>query len=166
MIHLYLILSLLFSQVAVMSPFIVEGPSMLPTMSEGDVFFLNGAAYANATPQRGDVVVFVDDRDTDYLYVKRVVGLPGERIHVTTTGIYLETDGRRKEILEPYVAHAEENGNFASAGYKDELFVVPRDKYFVLGDNRSHSLDSRTFLHPFIPIANIRGKYIFTLLKT
>jgi signal peptidase I len=146
---------------------------MLPTLHSGDVFVLNGAAYSAAKPERGDIVVFFEDDEPDYFYVKRVIGLPGERLHVTTKGIYLEEGVAKKELPEPYLAHAAESGgadaggaakDYTRKGYTDELFIVPKDKYFVLGDNRAHSLDSRSFIDPFIPLNNIKGKYIFTLL--
>jgi signal peptidase I len=161
--NLFLILSFLFSQLPAFSPFMVDGPSMLPNMNSGDIFLLNGDAYVSEKPARGDVVVFYEEGEPDYFYVKRILGLPGERLHVTSKGIYVEEGLKRAEIPEPYLAHAADADN-SLKGYKDELFIVPKDKYFVLGDNRAHSLDSRSFIQPFIPIGNIKGKYILTLL--
>jgi len=173
--NFFLILSFFAAKLAVFSPFMVDGPSMLPTLHSGDIFVLDKAAYEETKPLRGDIVVFFESDKPDYFYVKRVIGLPGERLHVTSKGIYLEEGIARKEIPESYLAHAEDTDgavnpadaaakNYSLRGYKDELFIVPKDKYFVLGDNRAHSLDSRSFIYPFIPKQNIKGKYIFTLL--
>jgi signal peptidase I len=162
--NLFLIITVLFSRLVSLSPFLVDGPSMLPTLNDGDLFILNAAAYAEADPQRGDIVVFSDEKDPEYFYVKRIVGLPGERLHVTLDGIFMEEMGEQKELAEPYLAHAAEDRSYALNGYRDEVFAVPEDKYFVLGDNRSHSLDSRSFPYPFIPKTLIKGKYLFTLL--
>jgi len=165
MINLILLLSLFVAKLSMFSPFLVDGPSMQPTLQSGDVFILNKDAYAVSQPKRGDIVVFFESDSPDYLYVKRVIGLPDERLHVTSTGIYIEDGINRKQIVEPYIAQPGESANFALNGYKDEVFIVPKDKYFVMGDNRGHSFDSRSFFYPFVPKEDIKGEYIFTLLE-
>jgi signal peptidase I len=147
------------------SPFIVAGGSMLPTLHDGEVFVLDEGVFLSSEPKRGDVVVFADSKKPDYLYIKRVIGLPGERLHVTNDGIFVEENGAKKELTESYLAHAEDQSkNYSRAGYRDEIYVVPSDKYFVLGDNRGRSLDSRSFTYPFIPKSMIKGKYLFTIM--
>jgi len=163
MLNLIFIISFLFTRITAFSPFLVSGPSMLPTLHDGDIFILNQKAFAGEDPQRGDVVVFSDEKKPDYYYVKRIVGLPGERLHVTRDGIYVEKKGIKEELPEPYLAHAAGDKDYALKNYTDEVFVVPPEKYFVLGDNRQHSLDSRSFTYPFISIDRIKGKYSFTL---
>ena len=164
MLNLISLITAIFTALVPLSPFLVDGPSMLPTLNDGDLFILDSRAYASAEPQRGDIVVFSDEKDPDYYYVKRIVGLPGERLHVTQDGIYVEDKGVKEDLPEPYLAHAAGDKNYAMDGYEDEVFAVPGDKYFVLGDNRSHSLDSRSFAYPFIPKTLIKGKYLFTLI--
>jgi signal peptidase I len=167
------------SRLMAFTPFIIDGPSMEPTLNSGDFIVLDSVAYKQAEPARGDVVVFSFEKEPLYFYVKRIVGLPGERVHVTSDGIYFEAaDGAKKELLEPYLVHAQgedpangaenpaggENAkNFALRGFKDQIFVVPSGKYLVLGDNRSHSLDSRSFIYPFIAKDRVKGKYVFTI---
>jgi len=165
MMNLIIILSLLVAKLSIFSSFLVEGPSMQPTLRNGDIFILNKDAYATSRPKRGDIVVFFKGDDPDYLYVKRVIGLPGERLHVTSTGIYLEDGIKKKFLVEPYLAADDGAAKVMMKGYTDELFIVPKDKYFVMGDNRGHSFDSRLFLDPFVPKEDIKGKYIFTLLS-
>jgi signal peptidase I len=164
MMNLFAIIAALLTGLIPLSPFLVEGPSMLPTLHDGDLFILDSRAYEESEPARGDIVVFSDEKDKEYYYVKRVVGLPGERLHVTDNGILVEREGINMELPEPYLAHAAEDKNYALNGFKDEVFLVPADKYFVLGDNRAHSLDSRSFAYPFIPKTLIKGKYLFTLI--
>jgi signal peptidase I len=165
MITIAILLSILISNLPSYTPFMVEGPSMLPTLHDGEMFILDEGIYKQSEPERGEIVIFYDDKKPDYFYIKRVMGLPGERIHVTSKGIYLEEKGVLQELIEPYLAHAEDNKNYSLKGYKDQIFVVPEGKYFVLGDNRQHSLDSRSFIYPFIPKERIKGKYLFTLLN-
>jgi signal peptidase I len=138
---------------------------MLPTLHDGEIFVLDEGAYKNDEPKRGDIVVFSESKKPDYFYIKRVIGLPGEHLDVTSDGIFIEEKGSKTELAESYLAHAEDqNKNYALGGYKNEIYYVPNDKYFVLGDNRSHSLDSRSFIYPFIPKEMIKGKYLFTLI--
>jgi signal peptidase I len=154
-------------RLAYTTPFLVQGPSMEPTVHNGTLFALDTLAYRLGFPERGDIVVFHFEDDPDYFYVKRIVGLPGERVHVATDGVYLEDQGGLKsKLLEPYLANAASSatGKSLKNGYKDETFVVPPGKYMVMGDNRADSLDSRFFKHPFIPREDIQGKYLFTLL--
>ncbi len=159
-----LLLSMLLSRLFTFSPFLVEGPSMLPTLNDGEVFVLDEGAYSESGPKRGDIVVFSDSKKPDYLYIKRVIGLPGERVHVTDNGIFIEENGTKRELAESYLAHAEDDKNYSLKGYRDEVYVVPQDKYFVMGDNRARSLDSRSFAYPFIYDDMIKGKYLFSLI--
>lgn len=164
MLDIFFLISFFIIKLSVLSPFMVSGPSMLPTLHDGDVIVLNSRAYGSEEPVRGDVVVFSDEKKSDYYYVKRIVGLPGERLHITPDGIYVERSGAKEVLPEPYLAHAAENNDFSLKGYEDELYIVPPGKYFVLGDNRQHSLDSRSFIYPFISKDRIKGKYLFTIL--
>jgi signal peptidase I len=165
MISAAFIIASLVMRLMTFSPYLVEGPSMEPTLHSGELFILDQEAYKKADPQRGDIVVFSDPDKPDYFYVKRILGLPEERLHVTDKGLYIENHGKTEELPEPYLANAGGiSKSYALDGYRDEIFAVPDGKYFVMGDNRSHSLDSRSFIYPFIPKENIKGKYLFTLI--
>ncbi len=158
----YAILKTLF-----FSPFLVEGDSMLPTLQSGEIFLVDRMTYRVQDPARHDVVVFSLDEDPGYFYVKRILGLPGDRIHLEKDGVYLldPQSGVRRKIGEPYVMPTKlTNERFLSD--ENELgqdFTVPDGKYFVLGDNREHSRDSRFFQHPFIPREHIVGKFGFEI---
>ncbi len=114
----------------------VKGVSMSPTLIAGDLFMLNRFAYLTREPQRGELVV-LKDPETGELIVKRIVGLPCETVVMQNDIAYI--NGRR--LPEPYASRPTrvDRSQFGKAT------VIPRDCYFVLGDNRMRSLDSRTF---------------------
>jgi signal peptidase I len=87
---------------------------MLPTLHDGEIFVLDEGAYKNDEPKRGDIVVFSESKKPDYFYIKRVIGLPGEHLDVTSDGIFIEEKGSKTELAESYLAHAEDqNKNYA-----------------------------------------------------
>lgn len=149
------------------SPFLVEGDSMLPNLQNGEVFFVDRISYQESDPKRDDIVVFSLDEDQGYFYVKRVIGLPGDKIHLEKDGVYLvdPQSGVRKKLHEPYLMpDPHPSAQFLSD--ENELgqdFTVPEGKYFVLGDNRERSKDSRFFKEPFIPRDHIVGKFGFEI---
>jgi len=116
-------------------PVRVEGTSMLPRLEDHDRLFINKFVYRISSIHRGDVVVFHYPRDPEKSYIKRVIGLPGDRISIERGRVYL--NGRM--LREPYVP--EEYRDLRSMA---EL-VVPEDSYFMMGDHRSISSDSREF---------------------
>lgn len=111
----------------------VSGPSMSPHVSSGEFVVINTLAYRLHTPARGDIVTFRHDGATPELYIKRVIGLPGDRIRIERGVVYVN-DAR---LNEPYVQFADERSEAES--------TVPPDDVYVLGDNRAVSEDSRAF---------------------
>lgn len=122
------------------SPFVTAHGSMRPTLRSGDVLLVDRLTPAVTGFRRGDLVVFVPpglgERDVERVYVKRVVGLPGE--HVVVLGGHVWVDGL--PVAEPYVP-----GSPPELGPAEADVVVPAGMLFVLGDNRGHSYDSRGF---------------------
>ena len=114
----------------------VKGASMFPTLASGDRFLLNRFTYLTREPQRGELVVLKDPQDGE-LIVKRIIALPNETVVMQNDAAYV--NGRR--MIEPY-ASVSTRPDISPMG---QSVVVPRDCYFVLGDNRSRSLDSRVF---------------------
>ena len=111
----------------------VDGLSMEPRVQAGEIVLINTLAYRFGTVRRGDVIAFRHDAPTAETYIKRVVGLPGERVEVRE-GVVL-VDGR--ELAEPYV-------QFRDARSAPAV-TVPPHAYYVLGDNRAESDDSRNW---------------------
>jgi signal peptidase I len=116
-------------------PVKVEGTSMQPELRDQDRLFVNKFAYNFEKISRGDVVVFYYPRDTSKSYIKRVIALPGDNIRIDDGHLYV--NGMRVE--EPYVpARFRDTRSMAD-------MVVPAGEYFVMGDHRSISSDSREF---------------------
>ena len=116
-------------------PVRVEGTSMLPRLEDHDRLFINKFVYHIESIQHGDIVVFHYPRDPEKSYIKRVIGLPGDRIGIEDGHVWLNG----KELAEAYVPD-----RFRDGRSMPEL-VVPDDAYFVMGDHRSISSDSREF---------------------
>ena len=167
---------------------VVSG-SMMPTLQIGDILLVNKTCYglllpfsnkkilATGLPQRGDIVLFVYPQDKHQVYLKRIIGLPGDT--VLLKGHFLSVNGRKivtrpncirkknavdhkgyhtcegEEILSGRVHAVVFDGN-ALTNTETRRFEVPAGKYFVLGDNRDHSFDSRTW--GFVPDENLIGR--------
>jgi signal peptidase I len=116
-------------------PVRVEGTSMLPRLEDHDRLFINKFVYRISSIHRGDVVVFHYPRDPEKSYIKRVIALPGDRIFIERGRVFV--NGRL--LHEPYVP--EEYRDTRSMAET----VVPEDAYFMMGDHRSISSDSREF---------------------
>jgi len=128
--------SYLFFSRLVVTAVEVKGVSMSPTLIAGDLFMLNRFAYLTREPQRGELVV-LKDPETGDLIVKRIVGMPCETVVMQNDIAYI--NGKR--LPEPYATRLTrmDRSQFSKAT------VIPRGYYFVLGDNRTRSFDSRAF---------------------
>ncbi len=113
--------------------YIVDGPSMQPTLYTNEYILVDKSAYFFSSPQRGDVVVFHYPLDPKVDYVKRVIGVPGDTVTVAANGV-VTVDG--VTLTEPYV-------NDLDNPYPPETITLQPGQYFVLGDNRGDSSDSR-----------------------
>lgn len=114
----------------------VEGSSMEPTLSNGDNLIVDKLSYRFREPRRFDVIVFPDERETDKYYVKRIIGLPGETVQIDENGcIYING----KELEESFGLEM-----IRDAGSAKEGILLGEDEYFVMGDNRNNSKDSRS----------------------
>jgi len=123
---------------------VVRGSSMSPGIHDGDRILVNHLSYLFEDVHRGDIVVLQYPLDPSLDYIKRVIGLPGDEIRIDAHGV--RVNGQRLD--EPYVATQDSRAELVSR--------VEPDHYFVLGDNRPHSSDSREFGQ--VPRENLRGK--------
>lgn len=122
----------------VAQPFIVDGASMLPTFETGQYLIVDELSYELGNPERGDVVIFKYPKDTSKYFIKRIIGLPGETINIREGLVYIKTATSTNEFLlnEPYLENSRKR--------VDNMEITLSDaEYFVLGDNRLSSLDSR-----------------------
>lgn len=116
------------------------GPSMNPTLESGDAFLLNKFIYKISEVKRGDIIVFNYD-DTKYL-VKRVIGLPGEKVEYRNNILYIND----KPFVEDFLSDDTITNDFTMEDIKNTLdSKIPEEMYLVLGDNRTDSMDSRDF---------------------
>jgi signal peptidase I len=138
-----LALILFFGVQTVIESRVVEGSSMEVSLHDGQRLIVVKAAYWFGEPQRGDVVIFTHPLDTERTLVKRVIGLPGEQIEIKDYIVYI--DG--SPLQEPYI-----KGITSSMSITE----VPEGFYFVMGDNRQSSSDSRSW--GLLPEGNIIGR--------
>ena len=129
------LLTAVFFIVFLYQPVKVEGTSMLPGLEDQERIFVNKFVYHLEPISRGDVIVFRYPRDTSKSYIKRVIGVAGDRIRIVDGLVYVNG----KPLTEDYVPQAYTDWRSAPE------FTVPQDQYFVLGDHRNLSEDSRIF---------------------
>ena len=113
----------------------MQESSMEPTLQTGETFFINKLAYKLKGPKRGDMIAFTKDgKDDAAIHIKRVIGLPGETIQIKDGEVYIDGKKYKEEIKVD---------KMTNPGLADEGITLKNDEYFVLGDNRNHSSDSR-----------------------
>jgi len=140
----------------VAQPFIVSGASMVPTFDNGQYLIVDELSYRLDDPQRGDVIIFHPPGQPKGTYfIKRVIGLPGEGVHITNSAVSITTtDGKETTLDESYIKNI---GN----GKTMQVALGPGE-YFVMGDNRPESSDSRYW--GILPKENIVGRALLRLL--
>lgn len=198
----YAVLIAITVRTAAFEPFNIPSSSMVPTLLIGDYLFVSKYAYGyskhslplspplfdgrifGSEPDRGDVAVFKwpDDNSTDY--IKRLIGLPGDRIQVIRGVLNINGEPVERRQIEDFVSRdgfgnpqrapqyietlpngrehriieaLGDNGQFDNTS----VFVVPAGHYFAMGDNRDNSADSRAFQNSFVPAENLVGRANF-----
>lgn len=166
----------------IIAPFDVSGASMCDTLnnvngectnSYGEKIIINEALYLFNDPERGDIVVFKIEGTEEKYFIKRIIGLPGDTVEIKAGDVYVTPTGIKEKIkLKEDYLNATNRSNTKSYFSGFSVFNVPENKYFVLGDNRQQSTDSRSCFqsnnidisckdHPeaaFIDRKAIRGK--------
>jgi signal peptidase I len=194
----YAVIAALIVRTVAYEPFNIPSGSMIPTLLVGDYLFVSKFSYGythyslpwsprlfsgrifGSMPERGDVVVFKLPSDNETDYIKRIVGLPGDRIQVLNSVLYLNGEQVKRERIEDYAYADSEGGERRVPQYVETLpngksyrtldespdgfldntpiFVVPEGHYFGMGDNRDRSQDSRTVRVGYIPEENLIGR--------
>lgn len=139
----------------IVSPFVVDGASMHPTFENLDYLIIDEIVYAFSSPVRGDVVVFRYPGNPSIFYIKRVIGLPGETVSIHRGSVTISTaSGENIALAEPYIVNED-------ATYTKNVSLNDGE-YFVMGDNRPNSSDSRIW--GVLPRGNIIGRVDMRLL--
>ena len=185
------ILAVLILRSFLVEPFRIPSSSMVPTLLEGDFILVNKFSYGLrlpvvnyevlelGAPERGDVVVFRYPEDPSLDYIKRVIGVPGDRIEIRGKRLFLNGDEVVREGLGRFVGEGRNRDDTGrrleleklpgrdhrvlidpeQPGFGNVAITVPDDAYFVLGDNRDHSKDSRYW--GFVPEDHLVGRAFF-----
>lgn len=121
-------------------PHQVKGQSMFPNFHDGEYILTDKVTYRFSNPKRGDVAVFKSPTNKEIDYIKRIIALPGESVKVENGTVSINGS----KLVENYLPldYTTNSGSFIAEGID---FIVPEGEYFCLGDNRSHSSDSRDF---------------------
>lgn len=121
----------------VVQPFVVSGASMEPTFYNGNYLLVDELAYRFRAPERGEVVVFRYPGDRKSFYIKRIIGLPGERVTLDNGRVSIYNNEEKQELDEEYLSRSSPLGSFDD--------ILGENEYFVMGDNRNFSFDSRSW---------------------
>lgn len=133
---------------------VVPSGSMENTIMTGDKVFTFRLSYLFSDPKRGDIVVFPYPDDEEVDYIKRIIGLPGDKIEIRGGTLYINDERYEEDyLLEPM-----DEEDFGP-------IVVPDNCYFMMGDNRNSSMDSRYWRNKFVQRDKIKGKAIFKYPK-
>lgn len=204
---IYAVLIAVVLRTVAFEPFNIPSSSMKPTLLVGDYLFVSKYSYGYSRhslpfspalfsgrifashPERGDVVVFKLPSDDHTDYIKRVVGLPGDRIAVRDGRLYINDDAVKLERVEDFITRTEEGSVRRLPQYRETLpngvshmildtefngpldnygpVTVPPRHYFMMGDNRDNSQDSRvSYVVGFVPAENLVGRAEFLFFST
>ncbi|MGE0715982.1 MAG: signal peptidase I [Alphaproteobacteria bacterium] len=203
----YAVLIALFVRTVAYEPFNIPSGSMIPTLLIGDYLFVSKFSYGysryslpfglplisgrilSRPPERGDVAVFKYPRDNKTDYIKRIVGLPGDRLQVKGGVLHINGEPVKRQRVEDFVERSPFGGAIRFAQYIETLpngrrhrileitddgpfdntpeYVVPAGHYFAMGDNRDNSADSRDpSAVGFVPAENLVGRAEFLFFST
>ena len=141
----------LFVYLLILQPHKIKGDSMLPNFLDGEYLLTYKITYRLRKPKRGDVIVFEAPGAGGDEFIKRIIGLPGEQVSLNNGSILINNQRLGESYLSETIKS--QGGNFLKEGQE---IVVPNEYYFVLGDNRGASSDSRTW--GFISKKSISGR--------
>ena len=118
-------------------PFLVSGSSMEPSFNNGNYLLVDELTYHFRNPERGEVIVFKYPKDPSTFFIKRVIGLPGETVKIENGQVEIYKDGTTQVLQEPYILQKTDVTSFEK--------TLGAGEYFVMGDNRNFSFDSRSW---------------------
>ncbi len=140
----------------VVQPHQVKGNSMYPTYKDKEYILTDKISYKFRSPERGEIIILKSPKNPDIDFIKRIIGLPGDKIKIADGHVYVN-DG---ELSETYVGAGIDTPVFPGGFIQENVeVIIPPEHFFVMGDNRPGSSDSREF--GFVPFANIIGRVVF-----
>lgn len=144
----------LFVYLLIVQPHKIKGTSMEPNFPSGEYLLTDKVSYRFREPKRGEIIVFIAPTSNSDEFIKRIIALPGETIMIENESIYING----QLLSEPYLPHNIKTlpGNSLQEG---DTMIIPFNNYFVMGDNRPFSSDSRSW--GYVPKENITGRAWF-----
>ena len=136
----------------IISNAVVPSGSMEDTVKEGSLIIINRTAYWFKSPERGDIVTFPAPDEPETLYLKRIIGLPGDTIEIKGHQLYINGSAYKEEYIK--IEHNDLTDVYGP-------YTVPDGYYFMLGDNRDNSLDARLWKNKYVDKNDIVGKACF-----
>lgn len=131
----------------------IPSESMANTILAGDQIFGNRLSYLFDDPERYDIVIFKYPDDRSQYFIKRVIGLPGETVNIVDGDVYVTTAEGEEILVEDSFLPEDAHGSYGP-------YEVPEGSYFMLGDNRNWSKDSRFWVNTYVPEEDILGKAV------
>ena len=145
-------------RVLLFQPFVVSGASMDPNFHNADYLIIDELSYRLREPERQEVIVFKYPNNPSLKYIKRVIGLPGEKVEIVNGQVFVTSGNKTFQLEEPYLSEETKQTWINNNNFSVEL---GQNEYFVMGDNRNFSSDSRIW-GP-VPRKNIVGKVFIKL---
>jgi len=145
-------------RVLLFQPFVVSGASMDPNFHNADYLIIDELSYRLREPERQEVIVFKYPNNPALKYIKRVIGLPGEKVEIVNGQVFITSGNKTFQLEEPYLSEETKQTWINNNNFSVEL---GQNEYFVMGDNRNFSSDSRIW-GP-VPRKNIVGKVFIKL---
>lgn len=144
-------------RIFIAQPFVVRGASMQPTFESGEYLIVDQLSYRLHEPKRGDVIILRYPKDESVFFIKRIIGLPGETVELVGSSVIIEpaNGGTPITLDESYIAPDHLQNEYS-------VYTLKDDEYFVMGDNRRESSDSRSW--GVLPARDIIGHAALRLL--
>ncbi len=139
-----------------LGPYKIPTGSMRPTFMEGDRIFVDKVSYRFREPERGDIIVFKYPLDMKKDFVKRLAGLPNDKLEIKEGKLFVNDEPLLDPPFSDHYYYNRDDWDFAREG---EIYLIPPEHYFALGDNSAQSSDSRNW--GFVPKKNVVGKAFF-----
>lgn len=157
------IVALLILRFALFEPFQMSGNGMMPAIAHNEFIFVARRSYTHDDPQRGDIVVYYPRGDSRKFFVQRIIGLPGETLILRNGDVFIDAGEGENRIVESYLDDQNQGATYsAPTGEYDRAgtyYSIPEEHYFLMGDNRRNSYDSRAFSRDgFVHLDDLFGR--------